>query len=197
MMPLKPRMFLKKLSSVLSVKTDTMPLKPGPRHLKSKTLYIVRHGKALQDYWYIHDYDRPLIEKGIVNSVATAKQLFAKYPAPDLIISSHAARALHTAHIFAQVTGYPHDRVQVNERLYLDGERETPKILGCLTDEIESVMMVGHNPDVTYLANTYAKQSIDVIPTSGVVTIRFETNRWSEISKVNSDLLGILKPDKI
>ena len=149
----------------------------------TKTLHIVRHGKALQDYQSIHDYDRPLIEKGIVNNVSMARQLFAKVPTPDLIISSHAARALHTAHIFAHVMGYPHNRVQVNERLYLDGENETCSILKNLTDEIESVMIVGHNPDVTFIANRYAKRIIDSIPTSGVITIHFETNHWCEIGE--------------
>ena len=164
--------------------------------MKPKTLHIVRHGKALQDYWHIHDYDRPLIEKGIINNVAMAKQFLAKYPVPELIISSHSARTLHTAHIFAQVMGYPHARVQVNERLYLCEESEASGIITCLSDEIESVMIVGHNPGLTYLAYTYTQQSIDSIPTSGVVTIRFETNRWSEIGKAKSNLLGFLRPDR-
>ena len=165
-------------------------MKSERKNPKLKTLHIVRHGKALQDYRHIHDYDRPLIEKGIVNNVAMAKQLLEQYPAPDLIVSSHAARALHTAHIFAQVMGYPHARIQVNERLYLNGETEARHILECLPDELESVMIVGHNPDVTCLANTYVRQRIDWIPTSGVVTIRFETNHWSEIGKINNNLLG-------
>ncbi len=148
-----------------------------------KTLHIVRHGKALQDYRSIRDYDRPLIEKGIVNNEAVAKRLHVQYATPGLIISSHAARALHTAHIFARVMEYPHERVQVDEKLYTDGEVETYSILESLPDELDSVMIVGHNPDVTYIANTYAGQNIDSIPTSGVVTIRFEASRWSEIDK--------------
>jgi phosphohistidine phosphatase len=153
-----------------------------------KTLHIVRHGKALQDYLYIADYDRPLIEKGILNNVEKAKQLLENYSVPDLIVSSYAARALHTAHIFAQVMGYPHERVRVNERLYSDGETEMHKILKNLPDEIASVMIVGHNPDVTFVANTYTGRSIDSITTSGIVSIRFNTNRWHEIDKANSDL---------
>ena len=152
-----------------------------------KTLHIVRHGKALQDYRSIRDYDRPLIEKGIVNNIAIARQLHAKYTTPGLIISSFAARALHTAHIFAQEMSYPHVLVQVNENLYLDGEREIESILESLPDEIESVMIVGHNPDVTYVANTYSLQGISSIPTSGVVTIRFDVGCWSEIDKTKAN----------
>jgi len=151
-----------------------------------KILHIVRHGKALQDYRYLRDFDRPLIEKGIVNNEAAAKQLHVQYDTPDLIISSHAARALHTAHIFARVMGYPHDRVQVNENLYMVGENAIHDIIKSLPDEIESVMIVGHNPDVTLLANTYAGRMIGHISTSGVVTICFETDKWNQTGKAKT-----------
>ena len=150
-----------------------------------KTLHIVRHGKALQDYFSIQDHDRPLIEKGITNNISNAKQLHERYATPGLIISSFAARALHTAHIFAKLMNYPHERVQVNEKLYLGGENEIFSILESLPDELENVMIVGHNPDLTSVAITYGCITAS-IPTSGVVTIRFKAERWSEISKSNA-----------
>ena len=155
--------------------------------MPTKILHIVRHGKALQDYRFIHDYDRPLIEKGIVNNEAVAKRLHAQYATPDLIISSHAARALQTAHIFARVMGYPHDRIQVNEKLYLEGEETIRDLIECLPNEVESVMIVGHNPDLTYLAHIFARQMIDSIPTSGAVTICFETDKWNEIGEAKTN----------
>jgi len=151
-----------------------------------KILHIVRHGKALQDYRSIGDDDRPLIEKGILNNLSIARQLRTQYAAPALIVSSHAARALHTAHNFARAMGYPHERVQVNEKLYSDGENEVYRILKTLPDELESVMIVGHNPDVTFLASSLSKKNIYSFPTSGVITIRFETDRWSEIDNSKS-----------
>jgi phosphohistidine phosphatase len=147
-----------------------------------KTLHIVRHGKALQDYLSIGDDDRPLIEKGILNSISVAGQLRAQHATPGLIVSSFAARALHTAHIFAKTTGYPHERVQVTEKLYMKGEDEYFRILESLPDELNSVMLVGHNPDVTFVANRYGC-SIDYIPTSVVVTIHFKTERWSNFGR--------------
>ena len=150
--------------------------------MQPKILHIVRHGKALQDYQYIQDVDRPLIEKGILNNINVATQLRTQYPAPGLIISSHAARALHTAHIFAGVMGYPHAQVQVNENLYSDGESETYRILKQLPDELDSVMIVGHNPDLTSVAYRLGECRRS-LPTSGVVTIRFETELWKGVGK--------------
>ena len=149
-----------------------------------KILHIVRHGKALQDYHSLQDYDRPLIEKGIINSISIAGQLREKYATPGLIISSFAARALHTAHIFARIMDYPHERVQACKNLYMDGENEIISIMECLPDELDSVMIVGHNPDVSFLAVAYGCILVS-IPTSGVVTISFKAERWSDISKSN------------
>ena len=153
---------------------------------KDKIVHVVRHGKALQDYIYISDDDRPLIEKGILNNILVAKKLFAKYHVPDLIVSSYAARALHTAHIFAREMGYPHEKVQVSEDLYLHGDKESYNILSNLSDDINSVMIVGHNPDMTYLANRFCARICE-ISTSGVVTICFDTKRWSEIENVKTE----------
>ena len=153
--------------------------------MHEKTIHIVRHGKASQNFLYINDDDRPLTEKGILNNIQVAKQFIAQCSVPDLIISSYAARALHTAHIFARVTGYPHDKVQANEDLYLHGDKETYNILENLSDDIDSVMIVGHNPDLTYVANRFGAH-IDEIRTSGIVTVSFETDRWSEIKKAKT-----------
>jgi phosphohistidine phosphatase len=148
---------------------------------KVKTLHIVRHGKALQDYRAIGDIDRPLTEKGIRNSIAMAARLAGKYAVPDLIVSSPAARALHTAHIFARTWDYPPERVKVDGALYLDGEKTALEILLGLSGEISSVMIAGHNPDVSYLANMFIRPLINSLPTSGVATIRFDTPEWSGI----------------
>ena len=148
--------------------------------MKSKVLHIVRHGKALQDAYEIQDHDRTLTVKGVLNNITVANKLIALYPAPDLIISSYAARALHTAHIFARVMGYPHEKIQVKESLYFKGDKEVYTILKNLPDSINEVMIVGHNPDLTYVVRLFGMR-IDSMSTSGVASLTFETNNWSDI----------------
>ena len=150
-----------------------------------KIVHIVRHGKALQDFQQISDDDRPLIEKGILNNIKVAEKLSAQYPAPEMIVSSYAARALHTAHIFARVMNYPHDEVLATRSLYLRGDKEVYDILEDLPDKLNSIMIVGHNPDLTYVVNTYGVH-INNLPTSGAVSIRFETESWRQISKAKA-----------
>jgi len=162
--------------------------------MQGKTLHIVRHGKALQEFVQIQDDDRPLIVKGIHNNIVVAKKFVAKHPVPDLIISSYAARALQTAHIFARVMHYPHEKIKANEELYLHGDKEIYNILENLPDEIESVMIVGHNPDLTDVANRFSAR-IGEISTSGVVTVRFETSRWSDFHEAKTKCSFIDKKD--
>ena len=148
--------------------------------MKPKVLHIVRHGKALQDAYEILDHDRPLTVRGILNSITVANNLITLYSAPDLIISSYATRALHTAHIFARVMGYPHENVQVKECLYFKGDNEVYTVLKSLPDSINEVMIVGHNPDLTYVVRRFRMQ-IDNLSTSGAASLTFETSNWSDI----------------
>ncbi len=153
--------------------------------LQTKTLHIVRHGKALQSSGSISDIDRPLAEKGILNNIMMAKRLKSHYSVPDLIISSPAERALHTAHIFARLLEYSSAKVQVDDTLYMKGEDAMLEIIENLPDEINSVMLVGHNPDQSYLAGMFLPSIIN-IPTSGVVSVHFETNHWDAIGHANA-----------
>jgi len=147
--------------------------------MKTKVLHVVRHGKALQDAYDIQDNDRPLTVKGVLNNIAVAKKLFEQYPTPDLILSSYAARALHTAHIFAREMGYQHENVRVNEDFYFRGDNEILTILQNLNDNFNNVMIVGHNPDFTFVINRFGARIS--LSTSSVVTITFETDKWKEI----------------
>ncbi len=42
-------------------------------------------------------------------------------------------------------------------------------------------MIVGHNPALTDFANSFLKTPIDNLPTSGVVSVSFETDQWEKI----------------
>ncbi|MDR1864863.1 MAG: histidine phosphatase family protein [Bacteroidales bacterium] len=150
-----------------------------------KILLIVRHGKALQDYRQIADIDRPLTERGILNNFSVARRLQMQESAPCLIVSSPAARALHTAHIFARVLGYPACRVQVDEDLYMHGYDAALSVLSALPQDVRSVMLVAHNPDMSCLANTFIPQASLSLPTSCVVSVRLDIPQWELLDQAD------------
>ena len=50
--------------------------------------------------------------------------------------------------------------------------------------EIDSLMLFGHNPTFTDLANYFVGNEIENIPTTGIVDILFEINSWSDVEKI-------------
>jgi phosphohistidine phosphatase len=150
-----------------------------------KTLVIIRHGKSTWEYTNISDLDRPLKEIGISNTILIAKKLVENKILPDLIISSPANRALHTAMIVARETGYKNENITINTTLYLENEDEILDMIYKTPDNINTLFIFGHNPVFTDIANFFLKNKISNLPTSGCACINFNSNEWSKISPAN------------
>lgn len=152
---------------------------------RNRTLYIGRHAKSSWDHPGRSDIDRPLAERGVKNAYDMAHRMKERGDKPELIISSPANRALHTAIIFARGLRLPFSRFQVNEDLYMSGEETLLNIIFSLDNKIESLMIFGHNPDFTHLANYFLTNHVDNIPTCGLVSLTFNSAGWEEIHKSN------------
>ena len=151
-----------------------------------KYLYIVRHGKSIQNYGDISDIDRPLTERGVIDGYTMAERLLDQEKKPEKIISSPAVRALHSATIFARTFNFSYNEIIVNKNFYL---AETNIVLDTIkqtVNNINSLMIFGHNPTFTDLANYFLKNEIDNIPTTGIVELKLELNSWSEIDQVKA-----------
>ncbi len=150
-----------------------------------KTLYVVRHAKSSWEDMSLSDHDRPLLPIGIKKTNRIVNYLKGKGVKPDLLLSSTAKRAHETAKIIAGGLGYPPDKIQTEQNLYHASPGGILRELYGLTDEIESVMIFGHNPAFTYFVNDYLEETIFNLPTSGLVCIVFETDRWENIGNAD------------
>ncbi|MBN2520396.1 MAG: hypothetical protein JXB17_07830 [Bacteroidales bacterium] len=150
-----------------------------------KTIIIVRHSKSCWDFNDLADIDRPVKPDRISDAYKMAGKLSQKKIIPELIISSPAIRALHTATIFTRELKIPASAIKINETLYFSDEDEILHEIYKIDDTISSVMIFGHNPTFTNFANIFVKKQIDNIPTSGFVLIKFDVKHWNEINKTN------------
>ena len=148
-----------------------------------KTLYILRHAKSSWEEPEKDDVDRALISRGITDAKAVAKRLQNELEKLDLIISSPANRAVHTAIIFCITANIPTKKIQIQTEIYESSESTMLKLIKSIPDEHDNVMLVGHNPTVTYFVNNFLENPLDNIPTSGVVGLTFDTDDWKNISK--------------
>jgi phosphohistidine phosphatase len=150
----------------------------------TKQLFIVRHGKADHEY-DVDDIDRLLKERGIHDSHKMADRLKKKEILPEVFISSPAPRALHTGLIFARNLGYPVANMRLSDIIYDGGAHEILNFIKKMDNAFSSIIVFGHNPMSTDLANFFLKEKLDKLPTAGIAAITFESDSWENISAEN------------
>jgi phosphohistidine phosphatase len=112
-------------------------------------LYILRHGLAgSREEWTGPDAERPLTSKGRSRTKAAARGLARLGVAPDIILTSAYLRAAETAQLTAAELQAPVEEVQALEPGKL---RRGYRALLQRYDEDTSVMLVGHEPDLSAL----------------------------------------------
>jgi len=148
----------------------------------AKTLVIIRHGKSTWDYSSVHDIDRPLKEIGISNTILTAQRIKGNNVFPDIMVSSPANRALHTALITARELLFPVEKIIIDSRFYCKSEDEILQVIQATDNSFSCMFLFGHNPTFTRIPNYFLKQKVDNLPTSGAIIIEFTTSHWSDIT---------------
>jgi phosphohistidine phosphatase len=159
-----------------------------------KTLYITRHAKSSWENSELADHQRPLKNRGKNDAQIIGARLKEEDVCPDLIISSHANRAHSTAKIIASEIGYDPDKIQINKTLYFNGRGEIIDLINKTADDINELMIFGHNPDFTGLVNILANQNIFNLPTCGIACIEFEVDSWKQIEVGNGQLKFYYSP---
>jgi phosphohistidine phosphatase len=145
-----------------------------------KTLYLVRHAKASPGDAAMADRDRPLNERGLGDVAVMGQRLAQRGVKPDALLTSPAARALTTAEHLAQALGIPRKDLVVIERLYNALPGDLLGLIQGLGEEHARVMLVGHNPGLTELANRFASE-ITNLPTCAIAEFTFAAARWADI----------------
>lgn len=156
---------------------------------ESKVLIICRHAKSSWHDANLSDRERPLNKRGEHDAPVMGKRLANRGIDADLIITSPAIRALRTAEVYARALGYPLDKMQINPEQYA---ASVPVLLALLrqTDAgCRSLLMVGHNPESTDLANVLGGLSLTNVPTSGIVALECAVPNWQDLQAGSGHLL--------
>lgn len=162
-----------------------------------KTIYILRHAKSSWDFPHLTDEERPLIDKGRKRTRLINEYLIRNNITVDLIISSHAVRALDTAKIVARAIGFPTEDIWINKMVYHSNDESLMNQFYDLSDDINSVMVVGHNPTLTNFVNLFLDEKIEWLPTSGLVSISFHTDQWINLSQAKFTSNFVITPSKL
>lgn len=147
-----------------------------------KKIVLIRHGKSSWDLPVI-DHDRQLTIKGVENSIKIAIESLQFIDLKSTIWSSSAKRAFQTACLVVDNWKLPISSIIVKKDLYTFNSHQLEQIVKSCSNDCESLILFGHNNAITDFVNKFGDIFIDNVPTSGFVSIIFETNSWSSITK--------------
>jgi len=150
-----------------------------------KILLMVRHAKSSWKDPDLADHQRPLNKRGKKDAPKMGGRLQKRGVRPDIIVSSDARRAMDTAVAMAEKLGLAPKAIRQTPELYHGAPDRILAVVHQFEDGWKQVMVVGHNPGLTEMANRFTPRPIANIPTAGVVELRFNTRSWRNISRDN------------
>lgn len=192
----------KNLKCQISVKilncTDYRLIKPFLLplfHMGKLDLYLLRHARTMEKESFQTDRERELSTLGLQNSTRMGIYLANKKTTFDYIVSSPAARAVKTAHLIAEQIKYDTEQVFQNEEIYEASVRTLLTVVNNLKDEWKKVLLVGHNPSISYLAEYITGAEIGNVTTCGLVHVSSKKAKWSDLAERTCDLKDYTYPD--
>lgn len=151
-----------------------------------RTLFLIRHAKSSWEHPGIRDFDRSLNERGLYEAPLMAQLLASEGIRPDLLVSSPAKRAWTTAIFFATAFGLSEEAIRRELDIYEADPPDILQIIGKLPDTANTVLMFGHNPTFTDVANRFAEKLIENVPTCGIIRIESDADSWAAFDDDNA-----------
>ena len=143
--------------------------------MTARTLILLRHAKS---DWAGDETDiaRPLAERGRRQAPDAGRWLAANVATIDLAVVSPARRAERTWELVAAELPAP-PRIEVDERVYGASGPQLLTVVRGLRDDLETVVVVGHNPGLEELAFLLTGER-PAMPTSALAVITL-VGPWS------------------
>jgi phosphohistidine phosphatase len=166
-----------------------------------KRLFLLRHAKSSWDDPGLADHDRPLAPRGKRAAKVIAEHLREERIAPDLVLCSPSQRTRETLERIAPALGGD-VAVEIERELYAASADRLLERLRAVDDEVESVMLIGHNPGIEQLALSLAGDGEKLAevrrkyPTAALATLEFD-GRWSELEPGTARLTDFVKPKQL
>jgi phosphohistidine phosphatase len=161
-----------------------------------KTVILFRHGKSDWDAPSGADHDRPLAERGRNASDRMGRFLAARGEVPELAISSTAVRARDTLDRAVQAGAWS-CRVEQRDDLYLPSPYGLLHVLHQQSDEVGSVVLVGHEPAWSETLSMLVGGGEYRFPTAAMARIDLAVDRWEEVDFGLGELRWLVTPKEV
>ena len=154
-----------------------------------KELILLRHAKSSWEL-NVEDRNRGLTEKGIQRIRNMAAVSASHFSEVDIVFSSPANRAFHTASILIHELNLSFEKLKLSETLYTFEVSQLVQFIHSLPNQYNKVVCVGHNPAYTSAVSAFTSESLVHLPTAAWIYFKFEQNNWKDIAagKINYGL---------
>lgn len=134
-----------------------------------KKLTIIRHAKSSWDNPFLPDIERELNDRGRRDAPVMARVIENLKLNPEKILCSTSVRTKQTHNL---IFGKKYEnQTQYLKKLYHASAFEILSAINEINDAISSLVVIGHNPGLTYFVNQLTNSEIENIPTTGICVI--------------------------
>lgn len=166
-----------------------------------RTLLLIRHAEAVNPTIGGVDYERVLTAYGLEQAF-TLGQLLVKHDLkPEYVLCSGATRTRQTLDRICEGGDFTSLDVTYKEQIYKNGPDWLLEMISMTDDNVQTLMVIGHNPTVHTLAVTLAGGSpaarmiSDSYPPATVSVITFEGD-WLDFRRTARQLERVISPDR-
>lgn len=160
----------------------------------AKHLYLLRHAEAAAKESRQDDKNRELTQAGIKDSLHMGAWFREQKVEFDLIVSSSAFRAEQTASLTAEGMKLEHPRILLEDVLYDASVRQFLDYINNIEDAYSNVLVVGHNPAISYLAEYLTKGDIGDMPSGALAITLFDFPSWKSVTENSGQLVTYIAP---
>lgn len=150
-------------------------------------LLLVRHGQAESIGPDGSDASRRLLPEGEAENRVCIQAVRRAGCRPDVIISSPLVRAAQTAQTAAEILDPPRG-IREDERLVPGADLRHVRAIAADYD-VDTLMLVGHNPDFSEIAGDLLGGAQVVLRTSGIACLRLRRVEFGQ-----AELQWLIKP---
>lgn len=172
--------------------------RPGAGPLRR--LVVLRHAKSARPEG-VTDHERPLAARGEGDAPAAGRALADADCLPGLALCSTAVRARRTWELAAAQWGTP-PPVRHDPRLYHGEATDLLAVIHEVPAEVETLLLVGHNPGLEELVLTLAGDGLDdtldrvaaKFPTSAIAVLSWRGAAWRDLAPGAALLTSLTVP---
>ncbi|MEM9888360.1 MAG: histidine phosphatase family protein [Bacteroidota bacterium] len=158
----------------------------------SKTIYFIRHAKSSWEDYRLKDIDRPLNKRGKQDAPKMATYLRELGVQADAIVTSPAKRARKTADAFQEALNIKNR--EKDERIYEAWGKALFDVVRDISNQYHTVLLFGHNPSFTTIANQFSDELIANVPTCGICKVVCEIDEWKDFDVSSGKLEAFYYP---